>query len=33
LRPGDWYHLAAGETHAARFEVVTSEVELWFRRV
>jgi len=32
LRPGDWYQLAAGETHAARFEVATSEVELWFRR-
>lgn len=30
--PGDWYHLAAGEEHAARFEVATSEVEFWFRR-
>jgi quercetin dioxygenase-like cupin family protein len=31
-RPGDWYHLAAGERHAARFEVATCEVEFWFRR-
>ena len=28
--PGDWYHLAAGEEHAARFEVETAEVEFWF---
>lgn len=30
--PGDWYHLTAGEEHAARFEVATSEVEFWFGR-
>ena len=28
--PGDWYHLAPNEKHAARFEVPTSEVEFWF---
>jgi quercetin dioxygenase-like cupin family protein len=28
--PGDWYHLAPGELHGARFEVDTSEIELWF---
>ncbi len=32
LRPGDWYHLAPRESHAARFEVATSEVEFWFHR-
>lgn len=31
LGPGDWYRLAPRETHAARFEVATSEVEFWFR--
>ena len=30
--PGDWYHVAAGEEHAARFEVETEEIEFWFRR-
>lgn len=30
--PGDWYHLAPGEPHAARFEVDTEEIEFWFRR-
>lgn len=30
--PGDWYHLAARERHAARFEVDTEEIEFWFRR-
>ena len=29
-RPGDWYHVAAKQTHAARFEVETSEIEFWF---
>ena len=29
--PGDWYHVAAGEEHAARFEVETEEIEFWFR--
>ena len=29
--PGDWYHLAPGETHAARFEVETEEIGFWFR--
>lgn len=27
---GDWYHVAAGEEHAALFEVATDEVEFWF---
>jgi quercetin dioxygenase-like cupin family protein len=29
--PGDWYHLAAGQTHSARFDVETSEIEFWFQ--
>ena len=32
LGPGDWYHLAPGQVHAARFEVATSDVEFWFER-
>ena len=28
--PGQWYRLASGQIHAARFEVETSEVEFWF---
>ncbi len=28
--PGDWYHLAPGQEHAARFEVDTAEIEFWF---
>lgn len=28
--PGMWYHVAAKETHAARFEKETSEIEFWF---
>jgi len=28
--PGDWYHLAPGQVHAARFEHETSEIEFWF---
>lgn len=28
--PGDWYHVAPGEPHAARFEVPTAEIEFWF---
>ncbi len=28
--PGDWYHLAPGQIHSARFEVQTSEIEFWF---
>lgn len=31
-RTGDWYHLAANEPHAARFEQDTVEVEFWFER-
>ena len=31
--PGDWYHLAAGQEHSARFEVETSEIEFWFAAV
>jgi quercetin dioxygenase-like cupin family protein len=29
-RPGQWYELAPGAVHAARFETATSEIELWF---
>jgi quercetin dioxygenase-like cupin family protein len=29
-RTGEWYHVHAGATHAARFEVETSEIEFWF---
>ena len=28
--PGDWYHLAPDQEHAARFEADTSEIEFWF---
>ena len=31
VRPGQWYHLAPGQVHGARFEVKTSEIEFWFR--
>ncbi|NJL84742.1 MAG: cupin domain-containing protein [Leptolyngbyaceae cyanobacterium SM1_1_3] len=27
---GQWYHVSAGEQHAARFEQPTAEVEFWF---
>jgi len=27
---GEWYSVEAGEEHAARFDVETSEVEFWF---
>ena len=27
---GDWYHIPAGQVHAARFEEDTEEIELWF---
>lgn len=30
--PGDWYHIAADQEHAARFEIPTSEIEFWFSR-
>jgi Cupin domain len=30
--PGQWYHLAPGQVHAARFEVPTAEVEFWFKQ-
>ena len=29
-RPGQWYHVPAKTTHAARFETETSEIEFWF---
>ena len=29
-RPGEWYQLAPGREHAARFEVATGEIEFWF---
>jgi quercetin dioxygenase-like cupin family protein len=31
-RPGQWYHVPANATHAARFEAETSEIEFWFHR-
>lgn len=31
-KTGDWYHVAARQEHAARFEVETSEIEFWFHR-
>lgn len=27
---GQWYHVAAGREHAARFEQDTDEIEFWF---
>lgn len=27
---GSWYHIPAGQPHAARFEEDTEEIELWF---
>ena len=32
-RAGDWYQVRAKATHAARFEVETSEIEFWFHAV
>ena len=29
---GAWYHIAAKQKHAARFDMDTSEIEFWFRR-
>ncbi|MEE8165139.1 MAG: hypothetical protein V3T64_06195 [Myxococcota bacterium] len=29
--PGQWYYLEAGQVHGARFEVGTSEIEVWFQ--
>ncbi len=29
-KPGDWYHVPAGQDHSARFEVETDEIEFWF---
>ena len=29
--PGQWYEVPANILHAARFDVATSEIELWFR--
>jgi quercetin dioxygenase-like cupin family protein len=28
---GEWYHVPAEVTHAARFEQETSEIEFWFQ--
>jgi quercetin dioxygenase-like cupin family protein len=28
--PGDWYRLAPGQVHSARFEAETAEIEFWF---
>ncbi len=30
IGPGEWYHLAAGQEHAARFDVESAEIEFWF---
>ena len=30
---GSWYHVPANLTHAARFDVPTSEIEFWFQPV
>ena len=27
---GEWYHIPAGQQHAARFEEPTAEIEFWF---
>lgn len=27
---GEWYHVPANVSHAAEFEVATSEIEFWF---
>lgn len=29
--PGDWYNVAAGVPHSARFPVETAEIEFWFK--
>ena len=29
-RTGEWYHVPANATHAARFDMATSEIEFWF---
>lgn len=29
-RTGEWYHIPAEASHAARFEVETLEIEFWF---
>ncbi len=29
-RAGQWYEVPAGAVHAARFEVETAEIEIWF---
>lgn len=29
-KPGEWYHVPAQVTHAARFDQPTSEIEFWF---
>ncbi len=29
-RAGEWYYVRAKATHAARFDVETSEIEFWF---
>ncbi|MDJ0656228.1 MAG: cupin domain-containing protein [Xanthomonadales bacterium] len=28
---GDWYHVPAGQEHAAEFEQETDEIEFWFQ--
>lgn len=29
-KAGEWYHVPAQATHAARFDEITSEIEFWF---
>lgn len=31
FKPGDWYHVPAGKVHAARCQVLTEEIEFWFK--
>ena len=30
IKAGQWYHVPAGTTHAARFKSETDEIEFWF---
>lgn len=28
--PGDWYEIQPNEPHAARFDIATGEIDVWF---
>jgi quercetin dioxygenase-like cupin family protein len=30
-KSGAWYHVGAGVSHSARFDVETAEIEFWFK--